>query len=116
MNHWLEPVSGPDRAMPSIGLIVPDAVDLVADGAAGAAESVTAGVAVLDHEVGHHPVPAVAVEEPPIDQPKEVGHGERRLGPEQLDLDGPALIGLDEDMGAGHRVRGERRSGATRSR
>ena len=77
--------------MPSIGAVVPVAIDLVADRAAGAAEPVAARIAVLDHEVGHHPVPAVAVEEAPVHQPEEVGDGQRRLGAEQLDLDRAAL-------------------------
>ncbi len=101
MNHWLPPVSGPERAMPSIGPVVTVSIELVADGAAGPAEPVAPGVAILDDEVGHHAVPPVAIEETPLDQPYEVGHGHGRIGTEQLDLDRATLIGLDDDLGAG---------------
>src|SRR5690348_5147543 len=43
------------------------AVDLVADDVAGAAPPVAARVAVLHHEVGDHPVPAIAVEVAGVD-------------------------------------------------
>ena len=44
-------------------------IDLVPNRTTRAAEPIPARVSVLDHEVGHHPVPAVAVEEAPIDEP-----------------------------------------------
>ena len=86
--------------------VVPVAVDLVPNGAAGAAEPVAARIAVLHDEVGHHPVPAVPVEEAPVHQPQEVVHRERRVGAEQLDLDRPAPLRLDHDVRARERVGG----------
>ena len=73
-------------------------VDLVADGVAGAAVAVAAGVAVLGDEVGHDAVKARAVEVAGLHEPEIVGDGEGRVGGEELELDGALLVHLDEDV------------------
>src|SRR5687768_8895307 len=57
--------------------VVPDPIDLVPDGSARAAEPVASRIAVLHHEVRHHPVPSVAVEEATVHQTQEVRYRER---------------------------------------
>jgi hypothetical protein len=49
-------------------------------------------------------MPAVPIKEASVDQAKEVGHRERRVRPEQLDLQDAALLGLDEDVRPGDRI------------
>ena len=104
MNHWLEPGVRPREGHAQHGTVVPAHVDLVANGAAGSAESISTRIAVLHDEVGYHAVPPVAVEEVAIDEPEKIGDRERGLGAEELDLNGSTLLGLDRDLGPGERV------------
>src|SRR5882672_3992622 len=55
------------------------------------------GIAILNHKVRYHPVPARAVEISAVDEIDERRDGERSLGGEQLDLQ-RAAIGLDKDV------------------
>ena len=69
-------------------------IQLVADGVPGSALTVTARVAILDHEVRDDPVEAEAVEKAFARERDEVLDGERRVDDGELDLN-RAAIGLD---------------------
>ncbi|KAG1438240.1 hypothetical protein G6F57_019936 [Rhizopus arrhizus] len=74
--------------------LVLHAVLLVFELVARATGATTLRAAALDHEVGDHAVEDQAVIETVRDQVHEVGHGQRRLVGEQLDLD-RALGGVE---------------------
>ena len=57
---------------------------------AGAAPAVAAGVAALDHEVGHHPVDGEAVVEAALGELPQLARADRRVGELEPDPEGAA--------------------------
>src|SRR6266568_4349292 len=79
--------------------VVPHRIDFVAEHEPRprSTPSVTPRIAVLYDEVRHDAMPAHAVEEAPLDEAQECGHGDRGLGGQELDVE-PATVGLQNDV------------------
>src|SRR5215468_7673272 len=66
-------------------------VQLIADRVAWATVAVAPGIAVLNHEIGHHTVNRSPIEKSLADEIDEVGDGQRRVRDRELDFNRPAI-------------------------
>src|SRR6185503_16931010 len=72
---------------------VAQTVDLIANDVSWTALTIASGIAILQYEVWHHPMPTAVVEVPVFGQSHEIQHRERRFLRVQFQHDLPAGSG-----------------------